>query len=127
MKTLQIENTREKFFGDNKEKYLAFRQAWKTFINEGHAKKKLYERSQSWGGNYTMSDLHSTHHLLYVLILGKDGTKGFLNSRDGYEGGYSTAMRGIRNMSYENLRLPFGDTLTFEMLETLRAELKKIQ
>jgi len=135
IKAMQIENTRGKFFGDSKEKYLAFREVWCDFINSGKAKKIKVERSNSWGGNYRYSELQGCHHLIYILLMGKHSDTGFGSFRQGdvtgdkwddYDG-YSVAIRCIRNLNEEVLQLPFGkDVLTSEMIQTLRESITEL-
>ncbi len=136
IKSMQIENTRELFFGDSKEKYLEFRSAWRDFINSGKAKKILVERSNSWGGNYRYSELQGHHHhLIYILMMGKHSDTGFKSFRrgdvsgdrwDDYDG-YSQAIRTILTTNHEDLQLPFGkEVLTSEIIKTLRELIKEL-
>lgn len=132
MKTLQIQNTRELFFNNDKQRYLDFRNAWKTFINEGKAKK--VEKTTWSGDKYYESELQALHHLFYVLMIGKDATKGFTEeSREHYYGSFQTALSTIKHMkSADKLSylLPlsniFGETLTQQMFDSLKHELSKL-
>ena len=79
-------NTQVKFketatsYFESKEHYLAFRHAWKTYINEGKHERRLH-RFTNWGGNECIlklpSELTVFHHFLYNALRGRDFKKSF--------------------------------------------------
>lgn len=130
MKTMKIENAITKFFKD-KEHYLAFRQSWKDFINNGHAKKKEFK---AWDGStIRYSELQCKYHLLYVLMIGKDGNRGFVEHTRGelyHYTPYNEAVRDIKSLrsvkSWILLEQIFGDTLNDQMIADLVSEFNKL-
>lgn len=130
MKTMKIENAITKFFKD-KEHYLAFRQKWSDFINDGHAKKKEFK---NWDGTVIRySELTCQYHLLYVLLIGKDGNRGFVEHARGESYHYTPYHEAIRNIKslktvkqWFLLEKIFGDTITDEMIADLVSEFNKL-
>jgi len=136
-KTFKIENAQHKFF-ESKEHYLNFRKAWKDFIK---SKKHLkYSHGAHWmDPNQPLrpeSDLKFVHHFLYAALRGKDlgaiitpdschDTYQLLETRIMYATSYlkqenkTPYSQGRESEQYQQLTLPFGDTLTKEMIVEL--------
>lgn len=129
MKTLQIENATE--FFTSKEHYINFRQKWKDFINAGGAKCK---DGVDYYGNKFKHDsvLDCTYHLFYVLIIGKNGTKGFTSATlDDKDSVFYASLQTLTSKWFSLDRKPllveiFEDAITPEMIEVFRDELKKL-
>lgn len=69
-------DSNNKTFFTSKEHYVAFRTAWRDFINSGKHKRKTYIDSQG-GVCKLSSNLYAEHHLLYNLLRKRDVTKAF--------------------------------------------------
>jgi len=144
MKAFQIEDAKTRFFTD-KEHYLQFRQEWKDFHNNGHH----IERGE-WTtphGNvkeYRTPRLNSSSYMLYSLLRGYDITHGYVEhgengwaACDDAAGEIIRTARRLKDIntsgfsqryareSIDKLLLPFGGTITNQMLYDLAAELYK--
>ena len=143
MKAFQIEDAKTRFFTD-KENYLQFRQAWKDFHNNGHH----IERGE-WTtphGNvkeYKTPLLNSSSYMLYNLLRGYDIMHGYCeHGENGWAACDDAAGEIIRTArrlkeinaassfsqryareAVNKLLLPFGGTVTNQMLYDLAAEL----
>jgi len=143
MKTFQIEDAKTRFF-KSKEDYLQFRQAWKDFHNSGH-----HVDCGEWTtphGNikkYRTPLLNSSSYMLYNLLRGYEIKHGYCEhgehgwaACDDAAGELIRKTRSLKDInsqssftrkwgreSVENLLLPFGGTVTHQMLYDLAAEL----
>jgi len=113
-----IEPVSDSFF-ETKEDYLAMRQAWKDYINEGKHKTE---------------GLESCHHLIYAVLRKQDVFKGFkpiesqLKLIDGAEK-YEGIRQAISTMLWrptEHLLRPFGNTVTSDMIDDVRRLVKDL-
>lgn len=93
---------------NTKEEYLAMRQAWRDFHNNGHAKAEWAETThkvRDWRTNSvieytnkrTVSPLDGYHYMLYNLLRGLPSTRGFFDPKaeEGTEG-WLNALRMLR-------------------------------
>ena len=145
MKAIQIEDAKTRYFTD-KQHYLQFKQAWKDFHNNGHH----IERGE-WTtphGNvkeYKTPLLNSSSYMLYSLLRGYDIKHGYCeHGEHGWAACDDAAgelirsarqLKDINNSSsfsqrharqaVEKLLLPFGGTVTNQMLYDLAAEMYK--
>lgn len=96
----------------------AIQTKWREFINAGGAKKKQMNHYGSWSKgsvyNYIESDLRAVHHLLYLLVTGKDASTGFHNDQAYWE------TCNLLKYSYSVDLEAFGGTVTSDMLGRLR-------
>ena len=84
-----IKNVKKEIF-TSKEHYLAFRQAWKDYINSGQAKPSRVDAG--YGGGYQkISNLTSAHHLLFCLLTEKDIAITFKPSSNESKQGFDNA------------------------------------
>ena len=107
MDTLSRQYT-AKFFSTEQD-YVAFRKHWATIVNDKNV------------------ELTSSHHLLYLVLSGKDWRKGFTlptnkNKLDnGYQPGITRAMETLFSKYREpGLLAPFGKLVTHEALVEAR-------
>lgn len=132
-----ITEAKTRYF-ENKEHYLAFRQAWKDYHKEGKHRKQPKE--DYYGAIHKVSDLNCVHHLIYALLRGIDLSRIFSPITESKLGGGHRyrAFYHAKNILYwyavsvdkkrgEFLFAPFGDTLTEEMLTMLGKEIEDIQ
>jgi hypothetical protein len=142
MKNFTIENAKTELF-QSKEHYLQFRQAWKDFHNSDKLVWREDVEVYSWNlnRNVTMKNVKRTalgaeHYMLYNLLRGYDAQRGFREDSDhGWcaceYAAYNIRRAALRlkdvNSPYdssrttsreliENMLLPFGGTVSHEML-----------
>lgn len=121
-----IANAKTKYF-ENKEHYLAFRQAWKDYHKDGHHKTEE-------------GRLGCTHYLIHALLRERDIDKIFSPITEHKLGGghpyraFYAAKRTLRwfHLTPDKERgawllKPFGDTITNEMLSELGADFDDMQ
>jgi len=134
---MKIEQAQLNFF-ESKAHYLAFRGAWKNYINAGKAKKvgKTY-----WDGTpYRASNLTCAHHLIYALLRGRDITKGFtpnhkVHGQDPYfafidaKNDITVALRFAEKFDkperLASLLEPFNETITVDTLASISEIIKE--
>ena len=94
--TTKIENIKHELF-TAKEHYLAFRQAWKDYINAG--KHKPHFEDCPWGGGKKkISHLDSSQQLLFCILTEKDLSVVFKRSANPDKAnGFETAYWGLRS------------------------------
>ena len=143
MKNFTIENAKTELF-ESKEHYLQFRQAWKDFHNSDKLVWREDVEVYSWAlkkdvvmKNVKHTALGAEHYMLYNLLRGYDAQRGFKEDSDhGWcaceyavhriyraasqlkkvnDPDYDINRRSARHM-VEALLLPFGDTVTHQML-----------
>ena len=142
MKNFTIENAKTDLF-ESKEHYLQFRQAWKDFHNSDKLVWREDVEQYSWAlrkdiviKNVKHTALGAEHYMLYNLLRGYDAQRGFREDSDHgwcaceyaaynirraalrlkdvnspYDSSRSTSRKLI-----ENLLLPFGGTVSHEMI-----------
>jgi hypothetical protein len=132
----------------DKDQYLEFRKQWKAFINSGKGKKRFEERTfKSYETGHMITekikvcDLQWKHHILYALFRGKDMRDCFKPSlnTDKKPSQFPNEMRQLKMMLdyivekpqqtisvgwLEDLRKPFGESLTLDMIKKLQEYLK---
>lgn len=144
----KIENIKTELF-THKAHYLAMRQAWKDFINDGGA-KAYWDDSYYGSGKRKRSNLTGCHHLLYCILTERDVSKafsapqvntdklGFINAlislnimcrtaKALHTKDYPSYMKGDTlqktinrdTETIETFLKPFGGTVTIEMLVKL--------
>lgn len=92
--TTKIENIKHELF-TAKEHYLAFRQAWKDYINAG--KHKPHFEDCPWGGKKKISHLDSSQQLLFCILTEKDLSVVFKRSvNPNKPNGFDAAYWGLR-------------------------------
>lgn len=76
MKTFKISNAPITFF-ESKEHYVSFRKAWKDNFAQG--KHKPYSHGSSYDGTplRAVSDITSSHHMIYNALRGRDLGKSY--------------------------------------------------
>lgn len=118
-------------FFTSKEHYLAFLSAWRKFIADGGHKCETYTDGQ--GGTCKMdSKLTCIHHLIYNGLRKRDLHKSFApkqDSDDPYEAYYDarSALASATKFGYtESLKLPFGGTVTDDMLKEVSDTLQSV-
>jgi len=143
MKAFQIEDAKTRYF-NSKEDYLQFRQAWKDFHNNGHH-VEVGEWTTPHGNvkTYRRPRLNSSSYMLYSLLRGYDIKHGYVeHGENGWaacEAAATDIIRTARNLkdvnaesaysrkwareSVAKLMLPFGGTVTNQMLYDLAVEL----
>lgn len=90
--TTQFTNIKHEVFA-SKEHYLAFRQAWKDFINSGKAKP--YYEEDGFGGKVKVSNLDGSQHLLFCILTGKDLSLTFKPARLECKHGFDLALHSL--------------------------------
>ena len=145
MKPFQIEDAKTRYF-NSKEEYLQFRQAWKDFHNnEHHIERGEWTTPHGRVREYKRPLLNSSSYMLYSLLRGYDITRGYSeHSEHGWaacEDAAAEIMQVARKLkdinatsswsrkwareSIEKLLLPFGGTVTHQMLYDVAAEMYK--
>ena len=145
MKAFQIEDAKTRFFTD-KENYLQFRQAWKDFHNSGqHIARGEWTTPHGNVKEYKTPLLNSSSYMLYGLLRGYDITRGYSEhcehgwaACDDAAGEIIRTARDLKAVNAESeysrrwarksvnkLLLPFGGTVTNQMLYDLAAEMYK--
>ena len=144
MKAFQIEDAKTRFF-TSKENYLNFKQAWKDFHNAGlHVSRGEWTTPSGKVKEYRNPLLTSGHYMLYNLLRGYDIARGYSeHSENGWAacdyaaGEIIRTARNIKDIntsgfnqrfargSIKKLLLPFGGTITNQMLYDLAADLYK--
>ena len=142
MENLNIENAKTRFF-ESKEQYLNFKQAWKDFHNSDklvwREDVEIFVYSTSQKGimkNVKQTALSAEHYMLYNLLRGYESDRGFREDSDhgwcaceyalwqiarvaknmkDVNGKYAINRKSSRS-AIDRLMLPFGDTLTQEMI-----------
>ena len=142
MKHFKIENAKTRFF-ESKEHYLKFRQAWKDFHNSDklvwREDVEIFVYSTSQKGimkNVKHTALSAEHYMLYNLLRDYESDRGFREDSDhgwcaceyalwqiarvaknmkDVNGKYAINRKSSRS-AIDRLMLPFGDTLTQEMI-----------
>lgn len=106
--TTQFTNIKHEVF-TSKEHYLAFRQAWKDFINSGKAKP--YYEEDGYGGKVKVSNLDGSQHLLFCILTGKDLSVTFKPSPLEYRRGFALALDSLYNyINVANRIVKFEET-----------------
>ena len=144
MKAFQIEDAKTRFF-TSKEHYLQFKQAWKDFHNNGdHVECGEWTTPHGNVKKYKTPLLNSSSYMLYNLLRGYDIARGYSeHSENGWAacdyaaGEIIRTARNIKDIntsgfnqrfargSIKKLLLPFGGTVTNQMLYDLAADLYK--
>lgn len=143
MKHFQIEDAKTRFF-NSKEHYLNFKQAWKDFHNNGdHIKWSEWETPTGRMAKTKCPLLNSSHYMLYNLLRGYDISRGFTeHGENGWAANEEAASHIIRTArrlddintesnwgrkwareAVDKMLLPFGDTVSSQMLYDLSVEL----
>lgn len=91
----KFENIKKEIFA-TKEDYLAFRQAWKDYINSGKAKPSYVE--YKWNDNALVkrSNLTASQQLLFCILTEKDLSITFKGSKNPSKSGFENAFRDLR-------------------------------
>lgn len=143
MKNFTIENAKTDLF-ESKEHYLKFRQTWKDFHNSDKLVWREDVEVYCWSQrenvimkNVKHTSLSAEHYMLHNLLRGYDAQRGFREDsdhgwcaceyavweirrvaqrlKDVNDPDYEINRRSAREM-FEKLTLPFGGTVTQEML-----------
>jgi hypothetical protein len=100
--TTKIENIRYEIF-ETKEDYLAFRQAWKDYINSGKAKPTFVDHP--YQGKIKHSNLTGGQHLLFNILTSKDLSTTFKPSLNESKRGFQKAYHDLHTIYHEAKRL----------------------
>lgn len=150
MKNFTIENAKTRLF-ESKEHYLKFKQAWKDFHNSDKLAWREDVEVYCWSQrknvimkNVKHTALSAEHYMLYNLLRGYDAQRGFREDSDhGWVACEYAAweidraakwLKDVNDSSYarnrntsrelfEKLTLPFGGTVTQEMIYEVGKEI----
>lgn len=119
---MKIENAQTTFF-TSKDHYLQFVKSWKQYHAEGKH-KKVEVTNNDGGGTRMESNLHCVHHLIYVLLRGKDISKMFQATDKhvgqgpyyAFEQARSSIDWRVRINRIESILEPFAGTIDKETL-----------
>lgn len=121
IKNAQLELPLKNRLFSTKEEYLAMRQAWKDYHNQGHAKGEWVEtthRVRDWSTNTVVeyinkrkvTPLDGMHYILYNLLRGLPAHRGFMQDWTQPTDGYASEYVGLEPMLGEATEeLVFGD------------------
>lgn len=148
---VKVEAQDEHSFFTDKDHYLKFLQEWKKYINDGNHIPDTYEDSNG-GVCKCASNLDIIHHLVYSVLRKKDLYKVFTPAKterllkyyngDAYSAANSAIEYYTRSIKYLNadgyagshargvsirVKVPFGDTVTDDMLSEVADVLKDIK